>query len=238
MRYLIIFFLVMHKIIIIIILKGLFMKINKSILSLFYKFVICVVGLFAVLLNCGILFGNIYFKSFTFFTTISNILCISYYIIDIIWLIFHYKQPKITNICPNIKYAFMMNILITFVITQFIFRYSLVFGNSNHLSLFILHYVMPLLVLFDWIMFDTKGYIKIKSTLSWIILPYIYVITCFICANIGLAMGNTNSSYPYFFLDIEKFGISKVFLNIFFLTLLFFFIGMIIYILDDYFKKK
>lgn len=76
----------------------------------------------------------------------------------------------------------------------------------------ILHYIMPFVLLFDWILDPPRQRIAFKRALLWLIYPIVYVV----CA---LIRGNNNGFYPYPFLNPENGGYGTVFLYVIAITI-------------------
>ena len=105
--------------------------------------------------------------------------------------------------------------------------------SDKDLSNLIVHYIFPISIILDYLLFDKKGNHKKYYPVAWCILPYIYMIYVFL--RVGLGNGFTvkkGSIYPYDFVDIDKLGISSVVLNIVILTIAFIALGYVIYFLD------
>ncbi|WP_179139825.1 Pr6Pr family membrane protein, partial [Brachyspira hyodysenteriae] len=93
-----------------------------------------------------------------------------------------------------------------------------------------------IMTIFDYIIFDKKGIYKIVDPLLWLIIPFVYFAFILIRARIGSPFSD-GSYYPYFFVDIDKYGLKTVLRNVFFITLFFDFLGYIEYFIDRFFNK-
>ena len=92
------------------------------------------------------------------------------------------------------------------------------------------------MTIFDYIIFDKKGFYKIVDPLIWLIIPIIYFTFMLIRAKVGSPFSN-GSYYPYFIVDIDQYGLKTVLRNIFFIALFFVFLGYIGYFVDRFFNK-
>jgi hypothetical protein len=106
-----------------------------------------------------------------------------------------------------------------------------------------LHYIVPILVIFDWVAFDSKDCLSWETPFLSLVFPFSYLVFIFIRANIGNAFfnGYRLSNYPYFFLDIETMGFIKVSFWIIALVICFLLVGYLFIIVDKIFvriKKK
>lgn len=208
---------------------------NKK-LSIIYKVVLCVIAIISVILNIGFFTGKPIYRGLTMFTNLSNILCAIYFIIDIIYLIKNYNNKE-TTFLPSLKGIAMMSITVTFLVAQFVLKMKISFSSSYEISFIGLHYIVPIMTILDWVLFDKKGQIKMYSPLLWCLAPYLYFVSAIMSAQYGSGFG-IDSKYPYPFMDIEKLGINRVYLTLMILTLIFILIGYIYYIIDKKLSKK
>ncbi len=74
------------------------------------------------------------------------------------------------------------------------------------LSNILLHYITPLLVILDWLLFCPKRAFRWHDPIIWAAVPITYVIAMLIRAEIGGTIIGLNSRFPYFFLDIDAIG--------------------------------
>lgn len=85
----------------------------------------------------------------------------------------------------------------------------------------LMHYIVPLMVILDYLLFFPKGLYKALHPLCWLILPYLYIAFTMICAKFGSKIFSGfggSSRYPYPFLDTDLYGKNKVALIIVFIT--------------------
>ena len=193
--------------------------------KIIYKLIIIILGLFAVISGLITADKKIDIETLYYFTYQSNILVIVYFIIDIIYLI---KKQKI--FMPRLKGTITMSITVTFLIYHFL----LSGGYDNRADIIrstILHYIVPIMTIVDYILFDKKGIYKNIDPILWLIIPLIYFLFIFIRAKLGGELSN-GSYYPYFFIDINKYGIKTVLKNAFFITIAFTILGYIELFID------
>ena len=193
--------------------------------KIIYKLIIIILGLFAVISGLITADKKIDIETLYYFTYQSNILVIVYFIIDIIYLI---KKQKI--FMPRLKGTITMSITVTFLIYHFL----LSGGYDNRADIIrstILHYIVPIMTIADYILFDKKGIYKNIDPILWLIIPLIYFLFIFIRAKLGGELSN-GSYYPYFFIDINKYGIKTVLKNALFITIAFTILGYIELFID------
>lgn len=204
----------------------------KKKLSLIYRILIVVIGLYGLYLN---LFSNhsSIFELLHYFTILSNILVVGLFI----FLITKYKNNKHY---PKIKGAITMSITVTFLIFHFMLRPTL-FNMTGSYSIYSLanltmHYIVPIMTILDWILFDKKGEYNKTDPLLWLIIPFVY----FIIMSVNGALGYTfasGSHYPYFFMDFDVLGI-KVLLYVLVIIVAFTILGYIYYGIDKLLANK
>lgn len=184
---------------------GDFMK-NK--LSLFYKILIVVVSSIALCLN----FKVIPFKqNILYFTIQSNLLCFIFYLVIVILKIL--KKEKKNNFYYIIKRMVTMAITITMVVFQMVIATNSLGIYENHLfECYLVHIVVPLLVIFDYIIFGEKGNLKKSYPFIWSLILVFYTIFTSVYAFLGGKFID-GTSYPYFYMNIDKYGILRVSIN-------------------------
>jgi hypothetical protein len=67
----------------------------------------------------------------------------------------------------------------------------------------VLHYIMPVVLLVDWLLFPPKFRFLFVQTLGWLIFPLVYLIYT-------LIRGSFTAWYPYPFLDVSQVGWASV----------------------------
>jgi hypothetical protein len=70
----------------------------------------------------------------------------------------------------------------------------------------LLHYVIPAATLIAWVFVFPKRGLTWSQPLIWLVYPMGYLVSC-------MARGAVENWYPYFFLDVAKFGFGQVALN-------------------------
>ncbi len=69
-----------------------------------------------------------------------------------------------------------------------------------------LHYIFPVVMLFDWLVDPPRPRISTKRALLWLVFPVLYVVY-------SLIRGHFVGWYPYPFLDVAKLGAGRVLVN-------------------------
>ena len=105
----------------------------------------------------------------------------------------------------------------------------------------LMHYIVPLMVILDYLLFFPKGLYKALHPLCWLILPYLYIAFTMICAKFGSKIFSGfggSSRYPYPFLDTDLYGKNKVALIIVFITAAFLALGYLSFVIDRLLGKN
>lgn len=216
------------------------MNVNNRVVALMYRIVAFFIGFFALIYDFGILNGEFKTVNLLYFTIISNLFCVGLFLALIIVTVKDIFKEGIygsSSISPHVKGEIMISILLTMTVYHFILiPYALKINPYQNLKVIdiILHYCIPTLTLFDWILFDKKKRFKWYDPLIWTAGPYLYVIFVFIQARFDIAARiNANiSDYVYAFLDVKLLGDSAVLVNILSLTIVFVIVGYLIYGID------
>lgn len=212
---------------------------NKFIVILYRIFFLLICG-YGLYLHSGISQGTFDKKIFFYYTILSNLICFIYIFLCLIKNILQFNNwdPNgIHVILPKLKGAITLYITITFLVYHFVLVPSTSTINTSYemfgLPDLIVHYFVPILMIFDWILFDKKNVFTNKDPILWLILPYFYLIFLLIRGCIGGPLTSTGSKYPYFFLDIDKLGLLKVFTFILLLSVVALLVGYIIFAIDS-----
>ena len=108
-----------------------------------------------------------------YFHMLSNFLCTVYIAVVIIYNLIKFKSlKKNTVLCPRIKGAFTVYMILTMLAQIF-------WGAPNfYLSpaQIIIYFAAPIMILFDWVIFDNRGYYRFYDPLIWLIFPVVYVL--------------------------------------------------------------
>lgn len=154
------------------------------------KIVGCILKTIAIVASVyGIVINYDSIKTFTFFTTLSNIaismtLFVSL-IFDIIWLRTRGKKDLKNNFFYIIKFVMTISITVTFLVYMFLlapFNQHGFFGSyfNNYAGSFCVHFLGPVLSIIDFFMFD-YNYVSNKYHAIYATIPpllYVAMISC------------------------------------------------------------
>lgn len=168
-----------------------------------------------------------------YFTIISNLFCLIYYLLNLIKFDKHNNSilSKIFN-----KGSLLVCLFITMVVYQAVLNDTSIYAN-NVLACNFVHLFVPILVIIDYILFDSKGTMNYKMPLYWLLLLIAYISFIFIYIFFGGTFIN-GDKYPYSFINIEEIGLFKTIINIVLVVIFYFLIGEILCFIDKKLKGR
>ena len=139
--------------------------------------------------------GFVLLNFFSYFTNLSNIFASVVFIVGAIALV-TFREPTPTQ--DVIRGASVVAMAVVGVV------FSLLLRNEDLGTLlpwvnFIVHFLMPIVVVVDWLAQPPKSHITFRQTLYWLIYPLLYLVYC-------LIRGAIVGFYPYPFLNPAKIG--------------------------------
>ena len=171
-----------------------------------------------------------------YYTVQSGILCFLYFFF---LAVFSPKKEKAV-----IRGAVTMCIAVTAIAYLFMPNGAKEAASSDkafYTGYILMHYIVPLMVILDYLLFFPKGLYKALHPLCWLILPYLYIAFTMICAKFGSKIFSAfggSSRYPYPFLDADLYGKNKVALIIVFITAACLALGYLSFVIDPLLGKN
>ena len=216
------------------------MNINNRFFSMLYRIIAIILGLYAIIYDFGIMQGELRIYNLFYFTIISNIFCIGLFTALFIKTFIDIKNKGIlgtTSISPHIKGGITISIILTMSVYHFILiPYALKEDPYESLNMkdIIFHYIIPIMTVFDWILFDEKRRYKWYDPIIWVIGPTLYIIFVYIQAGFRILerLNSNMNRYVYIFLDIRRLGVPNVILNLLLLSTSFVIVGYFLYGID------
>lgn len=95
----------------------------------------------------------------------------------------------------------------------------------------LLHVAVPVLYVLYWLVFIPKGQLNWKDGMVWAYFPLAYLIY-------SLIRGHFMGWYPYPFLNVSKFGYTKVLVNSGLMVIAFIVVGLLLIVLNRWLAKK
>ncbi|MDR3116606.1 MAG: Pr6Pr family membrane protein [Bifidobacteriaceae bacterium] len=209
------------------------MIIKSKLVIYIYRIAAALLAGVGIYLNYYSFDSNI-FDLLSYFTILSNLLGFLYMIYGV-WCL---AKNKLENL--SVKGAAMLYLMVTFLIFFFVLVPSMQNGSdSNYLTTpanALVHYIMPWLMFFDFILFSPKGKFSKLDPLKWTIFPFAYFAFCIIRAQFTSFQGK-GTRWPYFFIDFDSQAFSQVMVNVACMIVLFVLLGYIFYLLDYLLNK-
>ena len=166
----------------------------------------------SALLGCsiklGLWSGEVRWYQPRYFTTLSNVVAAIYSL----WALFRGRDRT----PPLLNGAALMAVLVTGLIYHLLLRG--IFGGFTPFTIGwlgdqLVHRVVPLLMALDWLLFAPKGRCALWSPLGWAAFPAAYFVSTVLIARTGLCLPNSNTPYPYPFLNVWALGWGAVLRN-------------------------
>jgi hypothetical protein len=214
------------------------MYIDSRKASLVSKILVMAAAGVGIYLNSGLPQGGPEPRMFVYFTIISILFCFVYFIVAVVYGAKKLKEPggaPPATVLPHFKGAFMMAIMVTFIIYHFVLapeHFAMDASNTLGASNIIVHYIVTFAVWADWALFDKKGVFRPFDPLIWALVPLCYLFFCLIRAEVSDALLMNGSRYPYFFIDADVLGVAGVFVNVLLFAAFFMALGYGLYFLD------
>src|SRR5690554_6740485 len=182
-----------------------------------------------------------FLATLSYYTVLSNFSVLFLFIYVVYY--FDIKHHTISAKYSILKGSATIGIFLTFLVYHFILRPVLLSTESSYapysFSDLLVHYVVPLMTLLDYILFDTKGNYKKSYLKYWMIFPIAYVIYVYLYGLLGGTFPSfeQESSFPYFFLDYQTYGWT-VLLFLFGIALFYGFLCIALFFTDQYILKR
>lgn len=144
----------------------------KKTFALIYRLLFLALEVYAFVHHIGTQLPKL-LSGMQYFYILTNFLCAVCIAVLVVYNLIKFKSFKRTqNPFPALKGAFTVAILSSMMATLMLGRSILSFTFSQ----MIFHYIAPLMMLFDWVLFDTKGRFSVVDPLFWMIIPVAYYI--------------------------------------------------------------
>ncbi|MFV0254528.1 MAG: Pr6Pr family membrane protein [Erysipelotrichaceae bacterium] len=221
-----------------------YIKNQKS--SLVFKITIVLVALIG-----QIIYVSSYgFQQWFYFTHLSNILALVYFGFASVYLFKRIQEPasKLQTFLPRVKGGVIIAVTVTLIVYWALLHgrdFSMDADIYNSLPAimktpipnYIVHLVVPVLTICDWLLFDVKGHFEKYDFIKWLGIPYLYFGFAIVVAATGYTFPS-GSHYPYFFIDFDVLGVQKVALYVVALTGFFLILSYLFYLLDRKLGKE
>lgn len=214
--------------------------------QLMFQSAFCAIGIIGVIANFGF-FDMVWRWDFYIqFTNISNYMCVGIMIAELIQTA-KKKEDSYVTVAPLLKFIGVLSILLTFIVFNFFIanestRDPVLNYKINSVTF---HVILPVMYILDWFLFYERKKVKVTYPLISILFPLCYGIFIFIHAaiykfdsSVPNYFGTGPFIYPYFFLNIDTYGVGGVCLWILGLGAVFIGVGFIFMGIDRLLVKK
>lgn len=216
------------------------MYIHSKNASIAFKLVIALLGTAALLYEIGFGYGYFRVSFFYYFTNLSNVAVVGY-----LWAaaIAQLQREDLwpAPFMPKLKHALMLAITVTWLVAHFLLDGGSVFKDGTfHWTMLVVHYIVPIAMILDWLLFDAKGTMSKNEPPTWIVFPLVYLAYVMLLVwGFGLTIKpEENSRWPYGFLDFDKLGVPSVTMTIVALIVVFLAVGYLYLLIDRFTNKK
>jgi len=152
-------------------------------------------------------------RFFSYFTILTNIIVAVYFTLQTFTGLSKIKKSGILT-------AITIYIIIVGLVYQIILRSTWNPTGLQKLVDELLHTIIPVLVLIYWYLYENKSNLSYKQIPSWAIYPLLYLFYL-------LIRGYFSDFYPYPFVNAVDLGYFKVFINSFWILVLFVILSML-----------
>ncbi|GAA0529547.1 hypothetical protein GCM10010172_07760 [Paractinoplanes ferrugineus] len=164
----------------------------------------------AVIVACGLSGLLMNETRIVYYTSQSNLITLGFFVGALYWML---KRGTTAAPAPRLRGAVTLWILITCLISHFMLSHGAnplpgladpdPTAATVNRSLFLVHYVVPLMVLLDWVFFGPHRQVRWADIALWILFPLGYGLVIEFRA---VLVPEAPVQYPYFFLDPTAHG--------------------------------
>ena len=213
---------------------------NRTTQLIFQSFY-CAIGLIGAVASLGI-FDDILNPRWDFyahFTNLSNYLCIGIMFAELVQTA-KKSENSYVSASPLLKFIGLLGIMLTFLVFNFLLagRPDREFQANWRVSSICLHVILPIMYIFDWLLFYEHKKIRWFYPLVSVAFPVLYIIFIYTRAFIVNFNPEVPYLYPYFFLNLDNLGVAGVVKWVAILFAGFIVLGYIFYGIDKFIKSK
>ena len=213
---------------------------NRTTQLIFQSFY-CAIGLIGAVASLGI-FDDILNPRWDFyahFTNLSNYLCIGIMFAELVQTA-KKSVNSYVSASPLLKFIGLLGIMLTFLVFNFLLagRPDRELQSNWRVSSICLHVILPIMYIFDWLLFYEHKKIRWFYPLVSVAFPLLYIIFIYTRAFIVNFNPEVPYLYPYFFLNLDNLGVAGVVKWVAILFAGFIVLGYIFYGIDKFIKSK
>ena len=206
-----------------------------------YKGVYAIMVVVALVLDFGFFRGEANFYILNYYTVLSNIACLVFFSIA------HFQVEKTLKAgvkefawCPRGEAAVVFCIAVTGIVyATMLAPIDIASGNFFTFKNLMLHYIGPVMVLADWLLFGPKGRLRATDPLLWLLVPLAYFGYIVVRSAFAGDIGDSGSRFPYGFIDpAVQGGWGGVMRMVALLTVGMAALGYVIYLIDRLMARR
>lgn len=164
-------------------------RVKRKGIELSLHLLIALIGMISVLLH--ILFSPEPFASMTKFTIHTNLFIALTFSVSAGTILLRKTESKLMDFCKN---ASLIYIIVGMLTYHFLLASGGAYSGPRIITNFTLHYLIPVLVLFNWMVLQEKKSYPYRYIIYWLVFPILYCV-------VSLLRGLFDGFYPYFFLN-------------------------------------
>ncbi len=193
--------------------------------KLIYRAIYVALVAVALVLDFEFLQGRANWYYLNYYTILSNIACLVFFTLAL----FHPQR-----ITPRAEGAITFCIAITGIIyATMLAPADIAEGHFFNFENIVLHYVAPIMVILDWLLFCPKGRLRTTDPLLWLCIPLSYFGYILVRSTFAGNIGNIGSRFPYGFIDPAiQGGWGPMLQGVAFIALGMLALGYLIFLLD------
>lgn len=209
-------------------------------LAVFWRIIIALSGTVALLFNF-IINTKSQIVQLEYFYNLITIFTVVYYYVLSFWQINNTNKEK-TCLIPWFKGAITVSSAGILIISFFFINNITIPQWDKYFVANTMHYIIPIMVIADWLLFDKKGYFKPFFPILWIIpsmlyTTYVYVSVLVLNRSVGAENAfcypiSNCGNYPYPFFNIDANGIINTVAKLLLLAVILLIVGYIMYGID------
>lgn len=185
---------------------------KKRIFALVWRLLGLGIGIYGSVVMFGMSLGS---TMLVYFTMQTNLFVLAMFavlaVMTAVQIARDGAEGEVAHLNCSLELAVTFYITITFVVYWTLLSWQN-FGMSGTdaaveftVSNYIVHGIVPIFAIVDWILFLPHGRVARSAPLKWLAYPIIYAIFIFIRAEVGGVLYGT-SRYPYPFIDVDLIG--------------------------------
>ena len=213
---------------------------NRTTQLIFQSFY-CAIGLIGAVASLGIFDDilNLRWDFYAHFTNLSNYLCIGIMFAELVQTA-KKNEDSYVSASPLLKFIGLLGIMLTFLVFNFLLagRPDRELQANWRVSSICLHVILPIMYIFDWLLFYEHKKIRWFYPLVSVAFPLLYIIFIYTRAFIVNFNPEVPYLYPYFFLNLDNLGVAGVAKWVAILFAGFIVLGYIFYGIDKIIKSK